>query len=145
MNQLMREIGKNLKEGNIHKYVILKNVYDILRKYNVHIFYVEQKKEWMKMNTIFENEIDIPHLPNTLRPYHIDALIRCGAIPKKDLIVGRKYYGTCRNATEAVWLGTEFEHLRIKFHNKYKEKINHFEDDDGHDLFVPIKIIEEVV
>ena len=70
-------------------------------------------------------------------------LIRCGAIPKKDLIVGRTYIGECRNASEAEWNGEVFIYQRHKFHLVYPEEINHFEDDDGSDLFVPIKLKEE--
>ena len=73
----------------------------------------------------------------------IPNLIRCGAIPKKELIVGRTYIGECRNASEAVWNGEVFIYQRHKFHLVYLDEINHFEDDDGSDLFVPIKIKEE--
>ena len=85
----------------------------------------------------------IPSVPITDRETYenivIPNFIRCGAIPKSKLIVGKKYFGSCRNASEAVWLGNEFEYIRTKFGYSYKEKINHFEDDDGYDLFVPIK------
>ena len=70
-------------------------------------------------------------------------LIRCGAIPKKDLIIGKTYLGECRNADRAVWNGEVFIYQRTKFGYTYPEKINHFEDDNGFDLFVPIKIIEK--
>ena len=73
----------------------------------------------------------------------IPNLIRCGAIPKKDMIVGRTYIGECRNASEAVWNGEVFIYQRHKFHLVYPEEINHFEDDDGSDLFVPIKLKED--
>ncbi|MCH5227395.1 MAG: hypothetical protein J1F16_06230 [Muribaculaceae bacterium] len=73
----------------------------------------------------------------------IPNFIRCGAIPKKDLIVGKTYIGECRNASEAVWNGEVFIYQRHKFHLVYPEEINHFEDDDGSDLFVPIKLKEE--
>ena len=73
----------------------------------------------------------------------IPNLIRCGAIPKKELIVGRTYIGECRNASEAVWNGEVFIYQRHKFHLVYPEEINHFEDDDGSDLFVPIKLKED--
>lgn len=72
----------------------------------------------------------------------IPNFIRCGAIPKDKLIVGKTYIGSCRNASEAVWLGNEFEYMRYKFGFTYPERINHFQDDDGHDLFVPIKVKE---
>ena len=72
----------------------------------------------------------------------IPNFIRCGAIPKKDLLVGRTYIGECRNASEAVWNGEVFIYQRHKFHLVYPDEINHFEDDDGSDLFVPIKLKE---
>lgn len=88
---------------------------------------------------------DIPTVPKMKSPedyeeYVVKNYIRCGAIPKKDLIVGKTYIGDCRNATEAVWNGEVFIYTRTKFGHTYDEEINHFEDDDGYDLFVPIKI-----
>lgn len=89
--------------------------------------------------------VDIAHIPSipivdedTYNTVIIPNLIRCGAIPKDKLIVGKTYIGDCRNSNEAVWLGDVFEYQRIKFGCVYKEKINHFEDDDGYDLFVPL-------
>lgn len=69
----------------------------------------------------------------------IPKLIEIGAIPKSKLEVGKKYKGYCRNASEAIWLGDKFEYDRYKFGSTFKEKINHFEDDNGYDLFVPYK------
>lgn len=70
--------------------------------------------------------------------YVVKNFIRCGAIPKKDLVIGKTYIGNCRNAGEAVWLGEQFEYDRYKFGHTFKEKINHFEDDNGFDLFIPL-------
>ena len=69
-----------------------------------------------------------------------DTLIRHGAIPLHELEVGMTYIGTCRNSSEAVWLGDKFEYQRYKWGETYTEKINHFMNDDGYDVFVPIKI-----
>ena len=89
----------------------------------------------------------IPSIPivdqDTYNDIIIPNLIRCGAIPKKDLIIGKTYLGECRNADRAVWNGEVFIYQRTKFGYTYPEKINHFEDDNGFDLFVPIKIIEK--
>jgi len=74
--------------------------------------------------------------------YVIPNFIRCGAIPKDKLIVGKTYIGNCRNASEAVWNGDFFTYKRTKFGNTYDENINHFQDDDGYDVFVPIKVKE---
>ena len=79
--------------------------------------------------------------PDLYQNYVIPNFIRCGAIPKDKLVVGKTYFGSCRNADKAIWLGDKFEYTRHKFGASYKEKINHFEDDDGFDLFVPIREI----
>ncbi len=81
--------------------------------------------------------------PELYQNYVIPNFIRCGAIPKDKLVVGKTYFGSCRNADKAIWLGDKFEYTRNKFGASYKEKINHFEDDDGYDLFVPIKLKED--
>lgn len=62
-----------------------------------------------------------------------------GMIPKKDLVNGAIYIGCCRNAYLAQWHAEKncFVHLRTKFDNVFAEEINHPEDDDGFDLFVP--------
>ena len=79
--------------------------------------------------------------PELYQKYVIPNFIRCGAIPKDKLVVGKTYLGSCRNADKAIWLGDKFEYTRHKFGASYQEKINHFEDDDGFDLFVPIREI----
>ncbi len=63
-------------------------------------------------------------------------------IPKKELEKDTIYEGECRNADKAVWNGSEFIYNRYKFGEWFKESINHFEDDDGYDVFVPMKVIE---
>ena len=114
----------------------------------------------MKRNEILENIInrfkslqpfnkveDILELPNIGLNKHneviVPNLIRCGAIPKKDLIIGRTYIGNCRNSHEATWNGKSFDYRRYKFGTTFDDTINHFEDDDGYDLFVPWKIKDE--
>ena len=79
--------------------------------------------------------------PELYQKYVIPNFIRCGAIPKDKLIKGKTYFGSCRNADKAIWLGDKFEYTRHKFGASYQEKINHFEDDDCYDLFVPIREI----
>ena len=56
-------------------------------------------------------------------------------IPKDELVVGQKYQGHCRNATEAVWDGKYFEYTRYKFGDSYQEKIHCPEDFAGFDVF----------
>lgn len=94
----------------------------------------------------FKNVDDIPELPIVdvieWNNFYVPILIRCGAIPKDKLIPGRKYKGACRNAEIATWTGNKFLYKRTKFNATYDEEINHFQDDDGSDLFVPLELIE---
>jgi hypothetical protein len=62
-------------------------------------------------------------------------------ISKKDLVVGKKYSGICRNTSEAVWNGKVFEYKRYKF-GFFDDTVNHYEDDDGYDVFVPFELIQ---
>ena len=95
----------------------------------------------------FRDEDDISPIPIVLpKDYEeiiVPNIIRCGGIPKDKLIVGKTYIGDCRNAREAVWDGEKFTYMRTKFGSTYPETINHFQDDDGYDLFVPLKIKDE--
>lgn len=94
----------------------------------------------MKPFTSIDNIPDIPITdPDTYKSIIVQNLIRCGAIPKNKLKVNSTYIGSCRNASEAVWNGEKFIYKRTKFGSTYDEDINHFEDDDGCDLFVPIQ------
>lgn len=91
----------------------------------------------------FNDTDNIPDIPiideETYNNVIIPNLIRCGAIPKDKLVKGKTYIGTCRNTSEAIWLGDKFEYIRYKFGCTYPEKINHFQNDDGYDVFVPLK------
>jgi len=64
-----------------------------------------------------------------------------GVIPKKDLQYGEAYAGTCRNASIAVWDGQQFWYWRTKFSSTFRENINVIEDDNGYDLFLPMRQI----
>lgn len=94
----------------------------------------------------FQDHNDIPDMPNLGKEYtdkyFAKAFIEHGAIPKEDLVVGETYIGSCRNAHEAVWNGKEFIYKRTKFGSTFNESIKHFQDDDGCDIFIPIKIKE---
>ena len=89
----------------------------------------------------------IPMLPmcdkETYDNVVVPNLIRCGAIPIDKLVVGKTYIGDCRNASEAVWNGKRFVYERHKFGDVFEEEINHFQEDNGYDLFVPIKVKED--
>ena len=92
----------------------------------------------------FNDEDDIPSVPNVKKEDYdnviVPNIIRCGGIPKNELVIGETYIGSCRNASEAVWDGKKFTYMRTKFGNTYPETINHFQDDDGYDVFVPLKL-----
>ena len=87
---------------------------------------------------------DVPDLPKVdiqeWKDYYVPKLIEAGAIGKKDLIEGQYYIGEHRRANVAKWNGKEFIYNREKFGNVFEDTCNHFEDDDGFALFVPIRI-----
>lgn len=62
-------------------------------------------------------------------------------IPKSDLKDWKWYWGKCRNAEYAYWNANEeqFWYIREKFGGHFWESIRHPEDDDGSDMFVPLK------
>lgn len=99
------------------------------------------------MNPISDDEgtqYEFPVVPfeNVMKEIVVPEFIRLGAIPRKDLIVGKRYKGYCRNADEATWNGTEFVYVRHKFDSMFEENVKHFEDDDGYDVFVPYRVID---
>ena len=103
----------------------------------------EYLKEYLQQMKPFSRPEDIHNVPvmrnnNDYQEYVVKNFIRCGAIPKSKLEVGKVYIGSCRNAEEATWLGDKFEYIRHKFGTTFNETINHFEDDNGYDLFVPL-------
>lgn len=102
-----------------------------------------RKKYWSEIRSPFTEPYEVPPLPivdkKEWEDFYVPILIQLGAIPKNKLVVGKRYYGSCRNASVAVWLGDVFEYQRYKFGHTFPEKINHFEDDNGYDLFVPIR------
>ena len=104
------------------------------------------KEYWENLQPFNEPE-DIPELPYTGKEewnnFYVPILLRCGAIPKEWLEVDAEYIGSCRNSDRAIWKGDHFEYERYKFGHYYTDKINHFQDDDGYDLFVPIKKVEK--
>ena len=65
-------------------------------------------------------------------------------IAKKDLKHLYYYKGVCRNAYVAQWdeKTNKFYYIRYKFGGHALEEIRHPEDDDGFDLFIPLKEID---
>lgn len=84
------------------------------------------------------------HFPKPITPEVMAEAYRLGMIRKEDLIDGKTYFGRSRNASEAVWHKDKnrFTYIRTKFGASFKEDINHPEDDNEFDLFVPIRLIE---
>ena len=106
----------------------------------------KHREYWENLSN-FETTDDIPFLPQVApdewNSFYVPILLRCGAIPKEQLKIGAVYIGSCRNSDEATWDGEKFVYERYKFGFTYKDSVNHFQDDDGYDLFVPIKEKEE--
>jgi hypothetical protein len=69
-----------------------------------------------------------------------------GMLKKEQLVHGKYYLGSCRNASVARWHEGNncFRHVRHKFGDAFEEDIFHPADDDGFDVFVPVTEIEEM-
>lgn len=103
------------------------------------------KERWENLKPFVE-PYDVPTIPvvdhDLYHEYYVPKLIAAGAIPKKDLVDQQIYIGDHRNATVAKWIEKEnrFVYNRTKFTMIFPDYCNHFEDDDGFALFVPIRI-----
>jgi hypothetical protein len=101
------------------------------------------KDYWNNLKPFVKAE-DIPDIPRVTRQeyedFYMPRLIELGAIPKNQLRDGVWYYGNYRNARLGKWNDktNKFDHYRYKFHYMH-DTCNHFEDDDGYALFVPIR------
>jgi hypothetical protein len=102
------------------------------------------KEVWENLKPI-KTRNDILTLPrvdeDAWRNYYVPKLIAAGAIPKKDLVDGEYYVGDHRCTGIAKWNQglNVFEYWKWKFFPMWDD-CNHFEDDDGFALFVPIGI-----
>lgn len=101
------------------------------------------KQYWENELPKFKEPNDVPELPQVdaeeWKEFYVPKLIEAGAIPKKDLIVGQIYIGDHRRTSCAKWTGKQFVYRRDKFGMVYEDYCNHFEDDDGYALFVPLR------
>jgi hypothetical protein len=101
------------------------------------------KEHWMNLPK-FKKPEDVPAIPvvnkEEYKEFYIPKLIEAGGIPKKDLVDGQYYVGEHRRARIAKWDAAKdvFVYWRYKFADIYEDRCNHFEDDDGYALFVPI-------
>lgn len=119
----------NQKE-EVQKYLIRKR-YEIMKTYLM-------EREPFDVEKAFEADYPLVQ-DKEFQKWIENRFIELGAIPKEKLVIGKTYIGNCRNASEAVWKGDNFVYDRHKFGTVFPEKINHFQDDDGYDVFVPIK------
>lgn len=114
---------------------------------NIEEYQNRLKEAWTNLEPFDGDEKKIPSLPvvdgkwctkEIWDEYVLPSLIRCGAIPKCKLKVGQWYIGDTRNTSRAMWNGKTFDHERFKMGFWFKDDVNHFEDDNGYALFVPL-------
>ncbi len=131
------------KEENIRR---AKNLMEKDKKKKIEV----NKKMWDTLKE-FKTHSDVPKLPLVLTDYIVNKLIECGAIPLNELKDQHIYYGDYRNSCFGIWNSKQkvFKIKRFKFGVYYFDDCNHFQQDDGYALFVPIReanyneIIEE--
>lgn len=103
----------------------------------------ENIKNYWKELKPFQRAEDVPNLPK-IDDFYKNRLIELGAIPKDKLEDGVWYYGNYRNSDLGKWddKAQEFGHWRYKFGYRW-DTCNHFEDDDGYALFVPLRVANQ--
>jgi hypothetical protein len=96
-----------------------------------------------------ENDKVAIEVSRILRQQPISAEAMAEAVAKGMIAIGEledgaHYYGTCRNAKVAVWCLAirKFIYWRHKFGARFAESIEHPQNDNGFDLFIPIQRIE---
>lgn len=92
-----------------------------------------------KITEFNKDNICVVHVPRNPTPEFYEEVYSKGVLKKEELEIGKYYYGKCRNAKVAMWDGNVFWYMRTKFSYTYKEDINHLQDDNGYDLFVPLE------
>jgi hypothetical protein len=103
-------------------------------------------KEYWNTLKPFKDANDIPNLPRVEKKewndFYVPKLVECGAITKDKLVDGTWYYGEYRNSNFGKWDATknEFGLWRYKFGYMW-DNCNHFQDDNGYALFVPLRTI----
>jgi len=112
---------------------LLENIENVKKKENIYFPDIE---------TFDEDSIFRIKLPKPIPYSMFHEIYNKGIIPKKDLRKNTYYWGKCRNASVALWNGYEFIYVRTKFMDTFNEDIKHPEDDDGYDLFIPLRIEE---
>lgn len=96
-----------------------------------------------KIEMFDEETINYIHLPKPI-PYALyNELYEKGIVRKINLKKNHYYFGACRNSDVALWNGFEFVYNRHKFGTYYIDTIKHIEDDNGYDLFIPLKELKK--
>jgi hypothetical protein len=105
----------------------------------------QELEAWINLKP-FKNILDVPQIPQTTielyKTFYIPCLIEAGGIPKKDLIDGQVYIGQHRRCVAGKWNANiqKFLYNREKWGGTITDDCNHFEDDNGFALFVPIRL-----
>jgi len=105
----------------------------------------QEDEAWNNLKP-FKDIWDVPQLPQAWKAvyegFYIPRLIKAGAIPKKDLLDGRVYIGRHRRCVAGKWNESiqKFLYNREKWGGTITDDCNHFEDDNGFALFVPIRL-----
>lgn len=83
-------------------------------------------------------------LPADPSPEQMDAAYSAGMLRKEHLEHGRYYRGRCRNARVARWHAPAqcFIHWRVKFGQRFLERIRHPVDEKVFDVFLAIEAVE---
>ena len=68
-----------------------------------------------------------------------------GVIRHNDLKDGQYYLGKCRNNNIGKWNAKKnvMEYMKCAFGAMYKDDVNYLNNDNGYDLFIAIKEIDE--
>lgn len=122
-----------------------KAIFDKAVAKNFEEYKKREREAWNNLK-LFKDPWDVPEIPQATnkiyKEFYIPKLIAAGAIPKKDLIDGQVYIGRHRRCTAGKWnvILNKFEYNRDKWGGIIPDTCNHFEDDDGFALFVPIRL-----
>lgn len=101
------------------------------------------RNSWLELKP-FKTAEDVPQLPE-MDDFYRNRLVELGAIPKDRLEDGVWYYGDYRNSNLGKWDAEtgKFGLWRHKF-GWIWDTCNHFEDDDGFALFVPLRKANQI-
>jgi len=89
---------------------------------------------------------DVPNIPQVTnklyKEFYLPRLIEAGAIPKRNMVDGQVYIGRHRRCVAGKWNASiqKFLYNREKWGGTITDDCNHFEDDNGFALFVPIRL-----